>query len=179
MGPPKGEGTEQGGRSKNFALEGQTRGGGGRRGKWLAGSKHGGLEERGKWFGTPSSNLPKKSPQNCFIQKREQFHPKAVSSQNGFIQISLLSLNPEQPCTFKNQTLNLNPKSVVHFGQFLLWPVLSCRPHPEPPPPDPPPPRTALRRTAQNFAHFSLYRHNFISVFPLLGGLLVEFWWCF
>ena len=25
---------------------------------------------------------------------------------------------------------------------------------------------------------FSLSHHNFLSFFPLLGGLLVEFWWC-
>ena len=73
-------------------------------------------------------------------------------------------------------------------------------PHPPAPPPDPPsagpplrqtapPPDRPLRRTAQNFAlffpsptpifiFFSLQVSSRVF-FPLSGGLLVEFWWCF
>ena len=32
---------------------------------------------------------------------------------------------------------------------------------------------------ARNFALFSLFSHNFRSFSVFLGGLLVEFWWCF
>ena len=69
-------------------------------------------------------------------------------------------------------------------------PILANGPPRAPDPRAPPLPRTALRRTAQNFALFlSFSRSHFHSCFslwvssrvffPLSGGLLVEFWWCF
>ena len=48
-----------------------------------------------------------------------------------------------------------------------------------PPPQDPPPQNPKIPRTAQNFALFSLSRHNFLSFFPLLGVLSLNFWWSF
>ena len=65
-----------------------------------------------------------------------------------------------------------------NFGQSNLanpiWPILDCGAAKSWGPP-----RVGPRRVgAQNFALFSLSRHNFLFFFPSLVVFFVEFWWC-